>query len=176
MLTVKQYAKSTTIPQSLLRNAQLTVNIVNEVFEQFPNQFTFNSGYRTPAHNAAVGGAPNSYHVQALAADITPKNGNYNQYKSALTAIVAKYGWEVVDERNKNHFHLEPSGTSSPSGASAPSSTGELLDIGLVGTVDIPFPEDEKDIFDNIAKNFNVSRNTAIAGSLILGLLVFRNL
>lgn len=109
MLTVQQYAKGATIPQNLLRNAQLTVNIVNEIFEQFPNQFTFNSGYRTPAHNAAVGGAPNSFHVQALAADITPKNGNYSQYKSALTAIVAKYGWELVDERNKNHFHIEPS-------------------------------------------------------------------
>jgi hypothetical protein len=109
MLTVQQYAKGVTIPQSLLSNAQFTVNIVNEIFNQFPNQFTFNSGYRTPAHNAAVGGVANSYHVQALAADITPKNGNYNQYKSALTAIVGRYGWELIDERNKNHFHIEPS-------------------------------------------------------------------
>jgi phosphoribosylformylglycinamidine (FGAM) synthase-like enzyme len=109
MLTVQQYAKGATIPKNHLGNAQLTVNIVNEIFNKFPNQFTFNSGYRTPAHNAAVGGVPNSYHAQALAADIAPKNGNYNQYKSALTAIVAKYGWELVDERNKNHFHIEPS-------------------------------------------------------------------
>jgi hypothetical protein len=109
MLTVQQYAKGATIPKNYLGNAQITVNIVNEIFNKFPNQFTFNSGYRTPAHNAGVGGVPNSYHVQALAADIAPKNGNYNQYKTALTAIVAKYGWELVDERNKHHFHLEPS-------------------------------------------------------------------
>lgn len=109
MLTIQQYAKGATIPQKYLANAQTTIGIVNEIFNRFPNQFTFNSGYRTPAHNAAVGGVPNSYHAQALAADIAPKNGNYNQYKSALTAIVAKYGWELVDERNKNHFHIEPS-------------------------------------------------------------------
>lgn len=29
-----------------------------------------NSGYRTPAHNAAVGGEPNSAHLRGLAADI----------------------------------------------------------------------------------------------------------
>ncbi len=108
MLTVKQYAKGATIPQNYLRNAQLTVNILNEIFDTYPNQFTFNSGYRTPSHNRAVGGVANSYHVQALAGDITPRNGNYNQYKTALTAIVAKYGWELIDERNKNHFHIEP--------------------------------------------------------------------
>ena len=29
-----------------------------------------NSGYRNPAHNAAVGGSPNSYHLRGMAADI----------------------------------------------------------------------------------------------------------
>ena len=29
-----------------------------------------NSGYRNPAHNAAVGGSPTSYHLRGMAADI----------------------------------------------------------------------------------------------------------
>lgn len=29
------------------------------------------SGYRSPAHNAAVGGAPKSYHLRGMAADVT---------------------------------------------------------------------------------------------------------
>ncbi len=110
MLTVQQYAKGATIPQKYLNNAQLTVHIVNEIFSAFPNQFTFNSGYRTPARNVATGGVANSYHVQALAADITPVNHSFDKYKSALTTIVSKYGWELIDERKKNHFHIEPSG------------------------------------------------------------------
>ena len=32
--------------------------------------FTINSGFRTPEHNAAVGGKPDSEHLQGLAADI----------------------------------------------------------------------------------------------------------
>lgn len=167
MLTVQQYAKGAVIPQNLLSNAQLTVGIINEIFNTFPNQFTFNSGYRTPAHNAAVGGVPNSFHVQALAADITPLNGNYDRYKSALTELVGKYGWELIDERSKNHFHIEPSGSNSST------STDEPIDVGIIGTVDIPFPEGDKDFFDNIADSFNVSRNTAIAGSVLLGILIF---
>jgi hypothetical protein len=31
--------------------------------------------YSTPAHNAAVGGAPGSWHLKALAADIVPPEG-----------------------------------------------------------------------------------------------------
>lgn len=36
---------------------------------------TINSAYRTPLHNAKVGGAPKSQHVQGRAADIVCKNG-----------------------------------------------------------------------------------------------------
>lgn len=108
MLTLEQYAKGATIPQNYLNNARFTVGILNEIFDTFPNQFTFNSGYRTPARNKAVGGVANSFHIQALAGDITPRNGNYNQYKPALMAILAKYDWQLIDERKKNHFHIEP--------------------------------------------------------------------
>lgn len=34
------------------------------------NSITVNSGYRCPAHNAAVGGEDNSYHMKSVAADI----------------------------------------------------------------------------------------------------------
>ena len=170
MLTVQQYAKGENIPQQYLNNANLTVRIVNDIFNQFPNQFSFNSGYRTPAHNAAVGGVANSYHVQALAADVAPLNGNYNQYKSALQTIVARYGWELIDERNKNHFHIEPSGNSSMIGNS------QKLDVGVVGIVNVPIPKGDNDFFDSVGQTFEVSRETAIAGSVILGLVILTRL
>lgn len=37
---------------------------------------TINSGYRTPAYNAKVGGVPNSQHVQGKASDTVCKNGS----------------------------------------------------------------------------------------------------
>lgn len=36
---------------------------------------TVTSGYRTPAYNASVGGAPHSQHVQGLALDLEPPDG-----------------------------------------------------------------------------------------------------
>lgn len=96
-------------PSELINNAKLTISIVDEIFSIFPNQFKFSSGYRTPQHNSAVGGVSNSYHVKALAADFTPLNGNFDYYKNSLIQIVSKYGFELIDERNKNHFHIEPS-------------------------------------------------------------------
>ncbi len=170
MLTIQQYAKGAAIPQGYLNNAQLTVGIVNDIFNQFPNQFTFNSGYRTPQHNAEVGGVANSYHVQALAADITPLNGNYNQYKSALQTIVGGYGWEVIDERNKNHFHIEPSGkTLSPT-------NNEPIDVGVIATVTVPWDSGaEPSFITSLAASLNISESTIyVGGGLIAVLLIKR--
>ncbi len=41
--------------------------------EQAGIPFIVNSGYRTPAHNAAVGGVPNSAHLHGWAADISAR-------------------------------------------------------------------------------------------------------
>jgi hypothetical protein len=170
MLTVEQYAKGQTIPQQYLNNAHLTVRIVNDIFKQFPNQFTFNSGYRTPAHNAAVGGAANSYHLFALAADITPRNGNYNQYKSALKSIVAKYGWELIDERNKNHFHIEPFGKALSTINNQP------IDVGVIATVNVPWNSGAEPSFvDGIAASLNVSKSTVYLGGGVIAVLFIKS-
>jgi hypothetical protein len=171
MLTVQQYAKGATIPQQYLNNAHLTISIVNDIFNQFPNQFTFNSGYRTPAHNASVGGASNSYHLFALAADIAPRNGNYNQYKSALQTIVSRYGWELIDERNKNHFHIEPFGK-------APLPTkNQPVDVGVIATVNVPWNSGtETELIDKLATTLGVSRQTVYLGGGLLAVLLITRL
>lgn len=48
--------------------------------------FVINSGYRTAAHNAKVGGVPNSSHTKGYAADIRTRN-NEERYK-ILSALV----------------------------------------------------------------------------------------
>lgn len=126
-------------PANLVPNAEYTIGILNEIFYTFPGQFSFNSGYRTPARNAAVGGVPDSFHVKALSGDITPLNGNYDFYKPLLTQILNKYGFELIDERHKNHFHVEPApgwnGQLNPPGNSLNSiwwAVGVVLVVGLV--------------------------------------------
>lgn len=46
---------------------------LNEIRLAYGKPIIINSGYRSPEHNKKVGGVPNSYHVQGIAADIRPK-------------------------------------------------------------------------------------------------------
>lgn len=47
------------------------VDLLDAIRERLGVPVTINSGYRCPEHNAEVGGVPNSYHTQGVAADIT---------------------------------------------------------------------------------------------------------
>jgi uncharacterized protein YcbK (DUF882 family) len=53
---------------------QALLDLCNEIRVAFGKPILVNSGYRSPEHNAAVGGVKNSYHVQGLAADLRPKD------------------------------------------------------------------------------------------------------
>ena len=59
-------------PESYLPNLRALANVL-ELLRQI-DTFTIVSGFRSPAVNAAVGGAEASYHSEGLAADIIPDN------------------------------------------------------------------------------------------------------
>lgn len=112
MITYEQFGNA---PDSLAQNANLTIHIVNEVMGAFPGQFKFTSGYRSPSYNASIGGVAGSYHTKALAGDLSAYNKNYAAMKPGVISILAKYGYELVDESNsKNHFHIEPAPGTNP--------------------------------------------------------------
>ncbi|WP_418497706.1 YcbK family protein [Duodenibacillus massiliensis] len=48
--------------------------LLNRIRTKWGRPIIVNSAYRSPAHNAAVGGVENSYHVKGLAADIRPES------------------------------------------------------------------------------------------------------
>ena len=66
------------------------------------------SAWRSPAHNRAVGGVPNSYHLQGRAIDIARKRGvTHRQIDAALRS--AGYNLiESLDEGDHSHFAFGP--------------------------------------------------------------------
>lgn len=49
-----------------------------------------NSAYRTPKHNKAVGGATNSMHLKAMAADITVRDFTPKEVHEAITHLISE--------------------------------------------------------------------------------------
>lgn len=47
-----------------------------------------NSGYRSPAHNDAIGGASNSYHMKGMAADIVVSGMSPSDLAATITALM----------------------------------------------------------------------------------------
>ena len=62
---------SQTLPKGLPDPKLL--ELLESIREHFDAPITINSGYRSPKHNEAIGGAKNSYHVKGMAADIVVK-------------------------------------------------------------------------------------------------------
>lgn len=50
-------------------------NILDAMRERAGAPLVLSSAYRCPEHNAAVGGVPNSFHVQGCAADVLVPDG-----------------------------------------------------------------------------------------------------
>lgn len=65
--------------------------MLNAIRSRYGKPIVVTSGYRSPEHNAKVGGVKNSYHTLGLAADIRPLNEN----RSDLTGLQA-----ICDEMN----------------------------------------------------------------------------
>ena len=54
----------------IIRNLILLAQRLETVRQLFDRPILIHSGYRTPAHNKAVGGVKNSFHLKGMAADI----------------------------------------------------------------------------------------------------------
>ena len=109
MIKVEEFGKNERIPSGLQSNAAKTVNFANEMTAKFP-YLRWTSGYRSAARNKSVGGVPTSLHVQALAVDFVPNDGNYSASReSEIREFAAQSGfWLLVhDAGSGNHFHLE---------------------------------------------------------------------
>lgn len=83
------------------------VNKLQQLRDQVGRPVIVTSGYRTPEHNRAIGGAERSFHMQGLAADIVVEG-----MSSAELADVAKQigftGIGVYPRRGHCHVDVRP--------------------------------------------------------------------
>ena len=69
------------------------INMLDIVRKKYGKSVVINSGYRTPEHNEAVGGASSSSHLKGLAVDIACKNST-DRFK--LINILLQVGFKRI--------------------------------------------------------------------------------
>lgn len=79
----------TPVPADLIPNVELLAKNLQVLRDHLGEPIHINSGYRSPAHNAKVGGKKNSYHMKAMAADITCKSKTPKQLAAIIEKLIA---------------------------------------------------------------------------------------
>ena len=79
----------TPVPKELIPNVQLLANNLQVLRDHLGEPIHLNSGYRSPAHNEKVGGKKNSYHMKAMAGDLTCKSKTPKQLAAVIEKLIA---------------------------------------------------------------------------------------
>jgi hypothetical protein len=71
---------------------------------------TMTSLYRSPEHNAAIGGAPNSWHTKGMAVDFVPSDGNWSRLDKLSIWLRLRFSRKLIEGpiwRSAGHYdHL----------------------------------------------------------------------
>lgn len=80
----------TPVPSVLMANVQSLAANLQVLRDYLGESIHVNSGYRTPAYNAKVGGKKNSYHMKAMAGDLTTKSKTPKQLAAIIEKLIAE--------------------------------------------------------------------------------------
>ena len=90
---------------------QTLVVLLQAIREHFNKPITITSGYRTAAHNAAVGGAKSSQHLLGRAADIQVQGVSVEDVAAYAEALMPDWGgvgrYPVKAGRAKGWVHVD---------------------------------------------------------------------
>lgn len=78
----------TEVPEQYICNVQKVAAQLQILRDYLKEPIHINSAYRTPAYNARIGGAKNSQHLTASAADITVKSKTPRQLKAIVEKLI----------------------------------------------------------------------------------------
>lgn len=78
----------TPVPDSLLPNLQKLAENLQVLRDYIGKPIHINSGYRSPSHNKKIGGATQSQHLLATAADITVRDMTPSQVYRAIEKLI----------------------------------------------------------------------------------------
>ena len=110
-------SRGTPPPPELQGNARELLKNINTIqyllFKENPSyKITIHSTYRSPAHNASIGGATNSYHMKARAVDFSVQGLPATQLHKLL------YKWEIAGKlpaggigQGADYAHYDNKGT-----------------------------------------------------------------
>ena len=101
-----------TPPADVIENLYLLAMALEEVRARLGQPIVISSGYRSPALNAAVGGAANSAHVIGFAADLTcPGFGAPLPVCKAIATLPGfRYDQVIHEFRGWCHLSVDPRG------------------------------------------------------------------
>lgn len=77
------------MPVEVLRNIKDLAKQLQVLRDYTGRAITINSGYRSPSHNAKIGGVPDSQHVKGRAADIVVSGYTSAQTKAVIEELIA---------------------------------------------------------------------------------------
>lgn len=94
-------------PEAARGNLEALIdNVLDPLRAAYGKPVRVNSGYRSPALNKAVGGAPNSQHLSGEAADISAGSRTGNKQLFELARSLELPFDQLIDEKNFAWVHI----------------------------------------------------------------------
>ena len=78
------------MPDDVKQNIQKLANSLQVLRDKLGKSITINSGYRSPEHNAKIGGVKNSQHLTGKAADIAVQGFTPKQVAETIENLISQ--------------------------------------------------------------------------------------
>ena len=96
-----------TMPDDIARNVQAFAFVMEVVREVIGAPIGVDDWYRCPAHNAAIGGAPDSMHLYGLAVDFNAVGWTPAQVQQKMLELQAQGKIGGVETGTAAHTHID---------------------------------------------------------------------